>query len=312
MSASVVVIMDDIARINIKKDTTFALLLEARRRGHQVWYAEQNDLSLHGGDVHARLRSLEVREDPEGWYELGPEKPRPLGSGDLVFMRKDPPVDQNYIFTTYLLDLAEQAGAQVINRPAALRDFNEKLAIARYPDLIAPTLVSSQADELRAFVEKQGRAVIKPLDGMGGLGIFKTGADDPNLNVIIETVTGQGCRPAMAQGWLDAIVDGDKRVLMIDGQPVDYLLARIPGKSDFRGNLARGGLGQGRRLEDGDREIARRVRPLLVENGIRFAGIDIIGDRLTEINVTSPTCVRELDREFGINIAGDLFDAIGA
>ncbi len=311
MSQSIVVVMDDIAGIAAYKDTTFAMLLEAQRRGLTVLYAEQPDLSLRGGQAVARLRQLAVRDDSRDWFDLGPATVRPLGEGDVVLMRKDPPVDADYINTTYLLEQAERAGARVVNRPAGLRDLNEKLSIALYPDLIAPTLVSSRAEEIREFVSSVGQAVLKPLDGMGGRGIFKTGREDANLNVIIETLTAEGRHLLMAQGWLDAIADGDKRVLLIDGEPVDYLLARIPGDRDFRGNLARGGRGVGRRLEQADREIARRVGPMLRERGIAFAGIDIIGDRLTEINVTSPTCVRELDEAFGINIAGDLFDAIG-
>lgn len=310
MTHETVVVMDDISAITIAKDTTFALLLEAQRRGHRLLYAEQPDLYLDGSKPRARLRPLEVEDSPGGWFRLGDAEDRALGDIDLVLMRKDPPVDAAYIYTTYLLELAEAEGARVINRPRALRDFNEKLAIARFPELAPPTLVSSDAARLKEFVAAQGRAVLKPLDGMGGRSIFLASRGEPNLNVILETLTDGGTRLAQAQGYLPAISDGDKRILLIDGEPVPYVLARIPTGDDFRGNLARGGRGEGRPLSDGDRAIAERVGPELKAHGIVFAGLDVIGDRMTEINVTSPTCVRELDAQFGINIAGDLFDVI--
>lgn len=312
MSTEVVVVMDPIAAVNIKKDTTFAMLLEAQRRGHRLLYAERTDLFLDDGVARARVRPLSVRDDPAGWFEMGAAGERDLGEVAIVLMRLDPPVDTGYLYATYILDVAERAGSRVVNRPAGLRDFNEKLATARFPDLIPPTLVSSSAARLKAFVNEHGRAVLKPLDGMGGRSIFATAAGEPNLNVIIETLTDNGSRLAIAQAWLDAIDEGDKRILLIDGEPVEYLLARIPGGDDFRGNLARGGRGEGRPLSDGDRAIAAAVGPTLREHGIVFAGIDVIGDRLTEINVTSPTCARELDAAFGINIAGDLFDVLEA
>lgn len=310
MSTDTLVVMDPIAGINIKKDTTFAMLLEAARRGHDLLYAERADLYLDDGSARVRARPLAVRDDPAGWFELGAPVERDLGGIDRVLMRLDPPVDSSYLNCTYILDVAERAGARVVNRPAALRDFNEKLAITLFPDLMPPTRVSSSAARLKAFVAEHGRAVLKPLDGMGGKSIFAVGVHEPNLNVIIETLTDNGQRLAIAQAWIPEIDDGDKRILLIDGKPVEYLLARIPGGDDFRGNLARGGRGEGRPLTASDRAIAERVGPLLAEHGIVFAGIDVIGDRLTEINVTSPTCVRELDAAFGINIAGDLFDVL--
>lgn len=310
MVESVNVVMDDIARINIKKDTTFALLLEAQRREFPLYYLHEGDLSLDGDACRARRRPVRVRDDPADYYSLGPAEECSLGAGDLVLMRADPPVDAGYLHATYLLEQAERNGARVVNRPRALRDFNEKLAIARFPELIPATRVSSAAAELREFVAAHGRAVIKPLDGMGGSGVFVADAADPNLNVIIETVTDSGGRLAMIQEWLPEISDGDKRLLMIDGEPVPRVLARIPGGGDFRGNLARGGNGRGQKISAAERTIAAAVGPVLRENGIVFAGLDVIGDRLTEINVTSPTCVRELDAWFGINIAGDLFDAL--
>ncbi|QOC22967.1 glutathione synthase [Wenzhouxiangella sp. AB-CW3] len=309
MRKNLVVVMDDIAAISVVKDTSFAMLLEGQRRGYELWYLNEHHLGLEGDRVVARMWPVSVRDQAEGWYRLGRPVERALGPDDLVLMRADPPVDAAYLHATYLLDYAERAGARVVNRPAALRDFNEKLAIARFPDLIPETLVSLDPASLRAFVERRGKAVLKPLDGMGGHSIFLVEAGDPNLNVIVETLTA-GVRLAMAQEYLPEIADGDKRVLLIHGRPVDYLLARIPGERDFRGNLARGGHGEGRPLAASDRAIAERVGPVLVEHGIEFAGLDIIGERLTEINVTSPTCVRELDRAFDINIISDLFDVI--
>jgi glutathione synthase len=302
--------MDDLARIKPVKDTTFALMLEAQRRGLDVWYANEQDLSLRGGHCMARLRQVALNDSERDWFDIGREEQRALGDGDLVFMRCDPPVDDPYVYATMMLDRAADHGARVVNHPSALRNFNEKLSITRFPDLIPATCVSTASGPLRAFVSEHGRAVFKPLDGMGGRSIFVAAEDDPNLNVIIETLTREGSTPAMAQEYLPGIADGDKRVLMIHGEPVPYVLARIPGGGDFRGNLARGGRGEGRPIEDSERRIAERVGPFLVEHGIEFAGLDVIDGRLTEINVTSPTCVRELDAQFGINISGMLFDRL--
>lgn len=309
MRKNLVVIMDDIAAISVVKDTSFAMLLEGQRRGYRVWYLNEHHLSLAGSRVMARMWPIQVRDDANDWFELGHPVERALGEDDLVLMRADPPVDVDYLNATYLLDCAERNGAKVVNRPAALRDFNEKLAIARFPELIPETLVTADPARLREFVERRGKSVLKPLDGMGGHSIFLVEAADPNLNVIIETLTA-GHRLALAQEFLPEISEGDKRILLIHGRPVDYLLARIPGQQDFRGNLARGGRGEGRPLSASDRAIGEAVGPLLVEHGIEFAGLDVIGERLTEINVTSPTCVRELDREFELNILSELFDVI--
>jgi glutathione synthase len=310
MRRNLVVVMDDIAAINVVKDSSFAMLLEGQRRGYRVFYLNEDQFWLDRAECRARLVPVELRDDRHDWYTLGQAVERSLGPDDLVLMRSDPPVDASYIYTTYLLEQAEAAGARVVNRPRALRDFNEKLAIARFPELIPDTLVSARADQLKAFVRERGRAVFKPLDGMGGRGVFLADGKDPNLNVIIETLTEGGRQLAMVQSFLPEIERGDKRILMVAGRPVPYLLARIPGADDFRGNLARGGRGEGRPLEAQDYRIAEVVGPVLVENGIVFAGLDVIGDRLTEVNVTSPTCIRELDAQFGINIAGDLFDAV--
>jgi glutathione synthase len=304
--------MDDLARIKPVKDTTFALMLEAQRRGLEVWYANERDLSLHDGECRARLRRVALRDDERDWFDVEDEDVRALGEGDLVFMRCDPPVDDRYVYATMMLDRAVDRGARVVNHPAALRNFNEKLAITRFPDLIPATCVSAAAGPLRDFVAEHGRAVLKPLDGMGGRGIFAAAADDANLNVIIETLTQEGSVPAMAQEYLPGISDGDKRILMVHGEAVPYVLARIPGKGEFRGNLARGGRGEGRPIDEDERRIAERVGPFLVEHGIEFAGLDVIDGRLTEINVTSPTCVRELDAQFEINIAGMLFDRLAS
>lgn len=311
MTAAVFV-MDALDAIKPVKDTTFALMLEAQRRGLPVWYANENDLALDGSACIARLRQVKLVDRAEGFYEVLADTRRALGEGDLVFMRSDPPVDDSYIYATLLLDRAEAAGARVVNRPDALRGFNEKLAIARFPELAPDTLVSADMQMLRDFVEARDRAIVKPLDGMGGRGIFVARADDSNLPVILETLSGNGTRLVMAQQFLAGIDDGDKRVLMVNGEPVEYMLARIPGGGDFRGNLARGGRGEGRPLTEAERRIAAEVGPVLVENGISFAGLDVIDGRLTEINVTSPTCVRELDAQFDLNIAGRLFDALGA
>ncbi|QKK03643.1 MAG: glutathione synthase [Pseudomonadota bacterium] len=310
MRKNLVMVMDDISKITVAKDTSLAMLLEAQRRGYALYYLNDTDLYLEGSAARAIMRLLTVRDDASDWFALGDSLDRALGHDDLVLMRADPPVDSAYLYATYLLEQAELAGARVINRPRALRDFNEKLAIARFERWMPATVVTASAERLRGFVEQHRRTVLKPLDGMGGKGIFLLDAADLNLNVVIETLTDGGARLAMAQAYLPAIADGDKRVLVIHGRPVPYMLARIPGSHDFRGNLARGGRGEGRALGEVERRIGEAVGPVLLEHGIEFAGLDIIGDRLTEINVTSPTCVRELDGQFGINILADLFDAI--
>ena len=310
MPMNVVVVMDPIGTIKIAKDSTFAMLLEAQKRGHALLYVLPGGLGMVDGVAHARLAPLRVRDDPAGWYELGPESHRALDAGDVVLMRKDPPVDADYIHDTQVLGFAQRQGARVVNDPQGLRDMNEKLAALEFPQCCPPTLVSRDAAGLKAFVAEHGEAVLKPLDGMGGRSIFRARAGDANLNVILETLTGGGRHFAMAQRYLPEIVDGDKRILLIDGVPVDYCLARIPQGDEFRGNLAAGGRGEGRPLTARDRWIAAQVGPEVARRGMRFVGLDVIGDWLTEVNVTSPTCIRELDAQFGINIAGMLFDAI--
>lgn len=310
MPLDVVVVMDPIGSIRVAKDSTFAMLLEAQRRGHRLHYVLPGGLALHGGEATAMLAPLVVRDDPADWHELGSPSQRALASGDVVLMRKDPPVDTDFLHDTQILGFAQRQGARVVNDPQGLRDFNEKLAALEFPQCCPPTLVSRDAGELKAFVAAQGQAVLKPLDGMGGRSIFRAATGDANLNVILETLTGGGRHLAMAQRYLPEISAGDKRILLVDGEPVDYCLARIPQGDEFRGNLAVGGRGEGRPLSERDRWIAAQVGPEMKRRGMLFVGLDVIGDWLTEVNVTSPTCIRELDAQFGLNIAGQMFDAI--
>jgi glutathione synthase len=312
MPLDVIVVMDPIGSIKIAKDSTFAMLLEAQRRGHRLHYVIPGGLSMDGGDAVARVAPLAVRDDPRDWFDLGQPSRRIPGPGDVVLMRKDPPVDADFIHDTQLLGFMQRQGARVVNDPQGLRDFNEKLAALEFPQCCPPTLVSREAAALKAFVGEHGDAVLKPLDGMGGRSIFRARAGESNLNVILETLTDGGRHLAMAQRYLPEIVEGDKRILLVDGEPVDYCLARIPQGDEFRGNLAAGGRGEGRPLTERDRWIAAQVGPRMRERGMRFVGLDVIGDWLTEVNVTSPTCIRELDAQFGLNIAGMLFDAIEA
>jgi glutathione synthase len=306
----VVVVMDPIASIKIVKDSTFAMLLEAQRRGHRLHYVLPGGLGLSDGRPWARTARLTVRDDPEDWFELGAAQARPFATGDLVLMRKDPPVDADYLHDTHILGFAQRVGAEIVNDPQGLRDQNEKLTALEFPQCCPPTLVSRDSAAIKAFVAEHGDAVLKTLDGMGGRSIFRARAGDPNLNVILETLTGGDRHLTLAQRYIPEIVDGDKRILLIDGIPADYCLARIPQGDEFRGNLAAGGRGEGRPLSERDRWIAAQVGPEMLRRGMRFVGLDVIGDYLTEVNVTSPTCIRELDKQFGINIAGQLFDAL--
>lgn len=315
MPLSVAVLMDPIGAIKVVKDTSFAMLLEAQRRGHALQYMEHGDLALRDGVPWARLAALSVRDDTSDWFTLGVSHWRDLRELDVILLRKDPPVDAQFIYDTMVLEGAQRAGVQVINNPQALRDCNEKLFTLAFPQCTAPTLVARDPAELRRFVTEHGEVVLKPLDGMGGRGIFRVKAGDSNLNSMLETLLGGGAHGegrqfAVAQKFIPQISAGDKRILLIDGAPVPYALARIPQGDEFRGNLAAGGRGEGVPLSDRDRWIAAQVAPELRRRGLRFVGLDVIGDFLTEVNVTSPTCVRELDRQFGLNIAGLLFDAI--
>lgn len=308
----VVVVMDPIESVKIAKDSTFAMLLEAQRRGHGLQYVLPGGLTLRDGFAEARIAPLQVHDDKSHWYRLGPASQRALGDGDLVLMRKDPPVDADYLHDTLILGVAQAQGSQVVNDPQGLRDLNEKLAALLFPQCCPQSLVSRDAAALKAFVAEHGQAVLKPLDGMGGRSIFRAAAGDANLNVILETLTDGGRHLALVQRYLPEITQGDKRILLIDGIPVDYCLARIPQGDEFRGNLAAGGRGEGRPLSERDRWIAAQVGPEMKRRGMRFVGLDVIGDYLTEVNVTSPTCIRELDAQFGLNIAGLLFDTIEA
>ncbi|UJB20320.1 MULTISPECIES: glutathione synthase [Lysobacter] len=312
MPLDIVVVMDPIGSIKIAKDSTFAMLLEAQRRGHRLWYVEPGGLSLVGGKAVAKVASLTVRDDKAGWHELGDWSQIELGAAHVILMRKDPPVDAEYLHDTQILSVAQRAGAFVINDPQGLRDYNEKLAALLFPQCCIDTLVSRDAAQLKAFVQQHGQAVLKPLDGMGGRSIFRAAAGEANLNVILETLGDGGRHLVMAQKFLPQISAGDKRILLVDGVPVDYALARIPQGDEFRGNLAAGGRGEGRPLSDRDRWIAHEVGPEMKRRGMLFVGLDVIGDYMTELNVTSPTCIRELDEQFGLNIAGLLFDAIEA
>ncbi|MEJ2059365.1 MAG: glutathione synthase [Gammaproteobacteria bacterium] len=310
MTPTLGVVMDPIATINIKKDSTFAMLLEAQARGWPLRYMEQSDLWLENGQVHASMRALRVADDPQGWFELGSPEVAPLDSLDVVLMRKDPPLDMEYLYSLYLLELAEAQGTRVINAPGGIRAVNEKLYTAWFPDLAPPSLVTRDMPRLRAFLETQGEAVVKPLDGMGGAEVFRLRRQDPNLNVILESVTHHGRRTVMCQRFLPEYTQGDKRILLVDGEPVPYALARIPAEGEGRANLAAGGHGVGVELTARDREIAERIGPVMCRMGLLFVGLDVIGDYLTEINVTSPTCIRELDAIYGINISAQLMDAI--
>ena len=304
------VIMDPIASIAPYKDTTLAMLLEAQRRGWELHYMELGSLEVIAGRAYGRTRLLKVADDNRHWYELGAEHHLPLDDLDVVLMRKDPPVDSEYLYATHILSLAQAAGCLVLNDPQGLRDANEKLFAQYFPQCCPPTIVSRDPDHIRAFVAEHGKAVIKPLHGMGGAGIFVVEDGDPNMSVIIETVTELGRRYAMVQRYLPEIKAGDKRILVIDGEPVPYALARIPAEGETRGNIAAGGRGEGDALSERDLWIVEQVAPTLVARGLVFVGLDVIGDYLTEINVTSPTCVRELDAIYGLNISARFFDAI--
>lgn len=315
MTLSVGVLMDPIGAIKIAKDTTFAMLLEAQRRGHSLHYFEQGDLALRDGTPWARIAPLSVRPDPQQWYTLGAAQWRDLRELDVVLMRKDPPVDAQFVYDTMVLEAAQRGGVMVVNDPQSLRDCNEKLFSLAFPQCTAPALVARDVGELRRFTAEHGEVVLKPLDGMGGRGIFRVKAGDSNLNSMLETLLGgnahrEGRQLVVVQKYIPEISAGDKRILVIDGEPVPYALARIPQGDDFRGNLAAGGRGVGVPLSDRDRWIVAQVAPELRRRGLLFVGLDVIGDYLTEINVTSPTCVRELDAQFGLNIAGQLFDVI--
>ncbi|MFL6646791.1 MAG: glutathione synthase [Sulfurifustaceae bacterium] len=306
------VLMDPIGSIKFAKDTTLAMLLEAQARGWELHYLEPPDVLLRGPEPYGQFRRLRVYNDPTRWYEYSDPELRPLADMDVLLMRQDPPFNMEYIYNTYVLEQAEARGLLVVNRPRSVRDANEKFSILRFPQCIPPTLVARDMDRLREFLAEHGDIVVKPLDVMGGASVFRLRTGDPNINVVLETMTSYGARFTMAQRYLPEIKDGDKRILLVDGEPIPYALARIPKPGETRGNLAAGGTGVGVPLSERDRWICGQVAPYLREQALLFVGLDVIGDYLTEINVTSPTCVRELDKLYGLNISAKLMDAIAA
>ncbi|MFK7887390.1 MAG: glutathione synthase [Gammaproteobacteria bacterium] len=304
------VIMDPIESITPYKDSTLAMLLAAQRHDFALHYMTMDDLYLRDGQARSATRELRVRDDNEHWFDLGDAADTALGDLDVILMRKDPPFDMEYVYATYILERAELAGALVVNRPSSLRDVNEKAYTAWFPELCPPTLITRSMARMDAFLREHGKIVVKPLDGMGGKSIFVVREGDSNRSVIFETLTDTDRQFAMAQGFIEKISEGDKRILVVNGKVVDYCLARVPAKGEARGNLAAGGTGVPQPLSATDRAIAEAIAPTLVEKGLWFVGLDVIGDKVTEINVTSPTCIRELDAAYDLDIAGDLMQAL--
>ena len=304
------VVMDPIAGINPAKDSSLAMLVEAQRRGYALWYFEQQDVRLRNGVAQGSARALRVADSKTDWFELGPREERPLSALDVILMRKDPPFGTEYIYTTYLLERAELAGVLVVNKPQSLRDMNEKVYTAWFPQCCPETVITRSMADMRAFLAEHGRIVVKPLHGMGGRSIFVLSQGDNNANVVFETLTDYGQQYAMAQTFIPEINRGDKRIIIVDGKPVSRVLARIPAPDDNRGNLVAGAQPEVRELTERDAWICAQVGPVLRERGVLFAGLDVIGDYLTEINVTSPTGIRELQKLGGLDVAGTLFDAL--
>ena len=310
MTTKLGIIMDPIASINYKKDSSLAMLWAAQDRGWSLYYMEQSDLYIEDGIAKANMSRLNVYRDPDHFYDMDEAESLPLSSLDIILMRKDPPFDQEYIYTTYILEVAERQGVLVSNRPQSLRDCNEKIFATHFPELSPAHVVTANDKTLRRFIAQHSDVILKPLDGMGGTSIFRVTSEDPNIGVIIETLTNYGKSTIMAQKFIPEITKGDKRVLVVDGIPVPFCLARIPAKGETRGNLAAGGTGVAQPLSVRDWEIAHQVGPELVARGILFAGLDIIGDYLTEINITSPTCIREIDNAFHTDIASDYMESL--
>lgn len=304
------IVMDPIQSIHVKKDSSFAMLLEASRRGYELYYFEQKDLFVRDGKSYGHSRLLHVFDDAQKWYALGEQKTLELSKLNVILMRKDPPFDLEYIYTTYILELAETQGVKVINKPQSLRDCNEKMAISWFPHCCPPTLITRDAALLKSFLLEYQDIVCKPLDGMGGASIFRLQHPDENTNVVMEVLSKHGQQFMMAQRYIPEIKQGDKRILMINGEPVSHALARIPAEGELRGNLVAGARGVAQPLSARDRWICQQVGPTLREKGLYFVGLDVIGDFLTEINVTSPTCIRQLDEECHLNISATLFDVI--
>jgi glutathione synthase len=312
MTIKLGVVMDPIAAINYKKDTTLAMLWAAQARDWQLYYMEQKDLYLEQGVARARMNHLTVFHDPESWFNLDPAQDRDLAELDVILMRKDPPFDNEYVYTTYILEEAERKGTLIVNRCQSLRDCNEKVFATQFPQCCPPVLVSADMPRLKEFYQQHEDVIYKPLDGMGGDAIFRVKPGDQNLSVILEMLTNHGEQTIMAQRFIPEIVAGDKRILAINGEVVPYCLARVPLVGETRGNLAAGGTGVAQPLTDRDRWIAEQVGPHLKEKGLLFVGLDVIGDYLTEINVTSPTCIREIDAGYDLDIGGALMDCINA
>ena len=312
MSISLGVVMDPIEAITYKKDSTLAMLWAAQDRGWKVFYMTPADLYISNAEARASCKQITSFRDPTHFYELSDSSDLALGDLDAILMRKDPPFDNEFLYATHVLEMAELQGAMVVNRPQSLRDCNEKLFALQFPDCVPTHLVSCDPARLRAFHAEHQDVIMKPLDGMGGSSIFRLPPDEKNLGVIIETLTAHGTTNIMAQVYLPEIKDGDKRILLIDGEPVSHCLARIPAKGETRGNLAAGGTGRAQAISDRDRWIAEQVGPVAKEKGLLFVGLDVIGDSLTEINVTSPTCIREIDDQTGSDIAGQLMDCIAS
>ncbi|MDE1463313.1 glutathione synthase [Spartinivicinus poritis] len=310
MNISLGIVMDPISQINYHKDSSLAMLLAAQAKGWQLFYMEQRDLYQKNGVAKGLMQELSVQANPNNWFALGKAHDKPLAELNVILMRKDPPFDNEYIYSTYLLEQAEQHGTLVVNKPQSLRDCNEKFFATHFPDLMPASLISRRADKLKAFASEYKEVIYKPLDGMGGSSVFKVKHPDPNTNVILETLTNFGQQQIMAQQFVPDIKTGDKRILMIDGEPVPYSLARIPPEGEIRGNLAAGGSGVAQPLSERDKQIATTIGPVLKEKGLIFVGLDVIGNYLTEINVTSPTCIREIDNAYNLNIAGQLMDTI--
>ena len=310
MSIKLGIVMDPIGSIKVHKDSSLAMLLAALKRDWELYYMEQSDLFLEGSRCHAQLTRLDVRDDENDWYTLSDKRTVPLDELDVILMRKDPPVDMEFIYTTFLLQRAAAHGVLVVNNPGAIRNASEKLYTAWFSQCSPPTRVSREIKRLKEFLDEHGDIIVKPLDGMGGASVFRIQMNDPNLNVILETITANGTKSTMAQRYIPEITAGDKRILMINGEPFPHALARIPASGETRGNLAAGGRGEGVELSKRDLWICEQVGPALREQGLMFVGLDVIGDYLTEINVTSPTCIRELDSIYNADIAGQFLDAI--
>lgn len=302
--------MDPIESITVEKDTTLAMMLAAQERGWKLKYFQRTDLFMRDGSASATMCDITVEDNPQNWFHLGTPADLPLTECDCILMRLDPPFNMDYVFTTYFLQRASDDGVLVLNNPASLRDLNEKVFTAWFPQCCPPTLITSNNDKLRDFHKEFDDIIVKPLDGMGGSSIFRLKKDDPNVSVVLETMTDFGSTQIMAQKYIPEIVDGDKRILVVGGKPVSHALARMPAAGETRGNLAAGGKGIAVPLSDRDREIAETIGPVLVEKGVFFAGIDVIGDWVTEINVTSPTCARELNAQVGLDIGGQFMDVI--